>query len=208
MKLRRWLLRGIALAWFVAGACGLAGAGMVHTKARVAQWLVAHSWDAGVSSGEALSPWPWSDTRVVARLEVPALKASSYVFDSDSPAALAFGPGWSLLGVPGRESPQLSAGMGSEEMGGALVISAHRDTHFEFLGALEAGMSLRLATVQGFVGQWRVDRAYVVDSRRGRLGFRVATGDLLLVTCYPLDALVPGGPLRLLVHATPSRRPD
>jgi hypothetical protein len=38
----------------------------------------------------------------------------------------------------------------------------------------------------------------------GRLPFKVSGEDgpmLLLVTCYPLDALVPGGPLRYVVLA-------
>lgn len=204
MKLRRWLFRGIALGWFVAGSAALTNVGLVQAKAHVAQWLVARSWDTGVSSGKAMSPWPWSDARVVARLEVPALNASSYVFDSDSPAALAFGPGWSLLGARGLQAPPPNADLVADAMDGALVISAHRDTHFNYLGELKAGMPLQLSTVAGFNGRWQVDRAYVVDSRHGRLGFQVAAGDLLLVTCYPLDAWVPGGPLRLVVHATPA----
>jgi sortase A len=85
-----------------------------------------------------------------------------------------------------------------------LVVSAHRDTHFSGLDDLRTGMSLRLSTVAETHGEWRVRRAYVVDSRRGRLGFQVAPGDLLLVTCYPLDAFFPGGPLRWVVHATPA----
>ena len=41
----------------------------------------------------------------------------------------------------------------------------------------------------------------IVDRRRARLPLAVDVPRLTLVTCYPFDALVPGGPLRYLVIA-------
>lgn len=204
MRVRQWVLRGIAAAWFIAGVCALMGVGVMQAKAQLAQWLVARSWEAGVQAGEPLSPWPWSDAKVAARLDMVELSQSSYVFDSDNPSALAFGPGWSVLSSRGQRQTVELGMVGQPMFSDVLVVSAHRDTHFSGLDDLRTGMSLRLSTVAETHGEWRVRRAYVVDSRRGRLGFQVAPGDLLLVTCYPLDAFFPGGPLRWVVHATPA----
>ena len=41
----------------------------------------------------------------------------------------------------------------------------------------------------------------VVDSRRGSLVLDTDVSALTLVTCYPFDALEPGGPLRYVVTA-------
>ncbi len=43
----------------------------------------------------------------------------------------------------------------------------------------------------------------VLDSRSERLTTNQAEASLLLVTCYPFDALLPGGPLRFVVTARP-----
>jgi sortase A len=39
----------------------------------------------------------------------------------------------------------------------------------------------------------------VVDSRRTRIALAAEGPRLTLVTCYPFDAVVPGGPLRWVV---------
>jgi sortase A len=84
---------------------------------------------------------------------------------------------------------------------GHSILSGHRDTHFRFLEDLEPGDSLR---VQGPDGAWRAYRVgatEVIDARRARLLPGDATPRLTLVTCYPFDAIVPGGPLRYVVSA-------
>ncbi|HEY4210143.1 MAG TPA: hypothetical protein VGM84_01570 [Steroidobacteraceae bacterium] len=43
--------------------------------------------------------------------------------------------------------------------------------------------------------------ATVVDSRQTRLQLGSNTPRLMLVTCYPFDAVVPGGPLRYVIVA-------
>ena len=45
--------------------------------------------------------------------------------------------------------------------------------------------------------------ARIVDSRRKALPLSDSVERLLLVTCYPFDALAPGGPLRYVVSAVP-----
>jgi len=53
-------------------------------------------------------------------------------------------------------------------------------------------------------GAWRTYRVSgteIIDARRARLLPGDATPRLTLVTCYPFDAIAPGGPLRYVVSA-------
>lgn len=165
---------------------GLAGS-WIHVKAEVAQVLLAKSWQRAQLSGEGVTPWPWADYRVVGRLRVPALNIEQYVFDDDSGSALAFAPGISAMSL---------------ELG-STVISGHRDTHFTFLKDLSVGSRVSLEFLgRGRATTYRVEQALVVDSRSQGLP-PVIPGGLLLITCFPFDALVPGGPLRYVIIAKP-----
>ena len=52
--------------------------------------------------------------------------------------------------------------------------------------------------------RFRMTRGQVFDVRRQRLSPGDDSPRLLLLTCYPFDALVPGGPLRYLVELAPT----
>ena len=59
-------------------------------------------------------------------------------------------------------------------------------------------------TVQRRDGQWQdylVTGSDVIDYRQARLSPALGRTALTLVTCYPFDAVTPGGPLRYLVSA-------
>ncbi len=187
---RRSALRLMALAWGVAGIWALAVGGSMRAKAELAEWMLADSWQRGLAGGVATKPWPWADSRVTARLRLPALSSSYWVLDHDSGSALAFSPGFSQQFKMDIEPP-------------IHMISGHRDTHFSRLDELHGGDPVELDFVDGAAASYRVWRSTVIDSRRGRLPPGVVAGDLVLVTCYPLDAVVPGGPLRLVVVAKP-----
>lgn len=163
-------------------------AGWIHAKAALAQVLLERAWDRTLAGELAVRPWPWADTHPVARLEVPALGERQIVLAGASGRTLAFGPAH-LDGTAPPGSP------------GHAVLSGHRDTHFRFLRELRPGMVVRL---QGGDGVWRdyqVTGTEVIDAREARLMPDSGRFALTLVTCYPFDTLVPGGPLRLLVHA-------
>jgi len=84
---------------------------------------------------------------------------------------------------------------------GNSVIEGHRDTHFRALQQLRVGDRVR---VQGLDMRWvsfAVVDVRVVDSRRSRILLDADVPRLTLVTCYPFDAIVPGGPLRWVVTA-------
>ena len=169
----------------------LGGAAVIHAKAWLAPLLIEAAFrESAASGGTAVTPWPWSDTWPIARLKVPALGVERLVLSGDSGSALAFGPGHSRASaMPGAA--------------GEVVIGGHRDTHFRFLRQLDAGLEVLLALPDGRQRRYRVVKREVVDSRRQRLLRGDSADRLLLVTCYPFDALDSGGPLRFVVTAYP-----
>lgn len=161
--------------------------GWIHAKAAMAQVLLQRAWTQSEHGRQTRPPWPWADIAPLAELSVPRLKEHMIVLDGDSGQALAFGPGW-------RRS---SAVPGSH---GLTVISAHRDTQFRFLKALRAGDRIHLDGPHGSA-DYRVESGAVMDSRSARVPGASRMDGLWLVTCYPFDAIVPGGPLRYVVQA-------
>ncbi len=181
-SLRGWV--GFCLLSASVGAFGTSG--WIMGKAALAQLLMGVSWHEAQRNGAVAPPWPGADQRLAAKLFVPDIGLSRYVFDSDSGAALAFGPGFAA----NNDSTSMVA-----------VVSGHRDTHFAFLPILEAGMRIELEPL--LTGQTRsfvVSERLVVDSRKGMLPLPTGAG-LVLVTCYPFGDPVPGGPLRYVVVA-------
>jgi sortase A len=179
----RWLMFA-ALA--LAAGLGL-DAGWIHAKALLAQVLLERAWVQSDHGRHPRRPWPWADITPIARLSVPRLQQDMIVLDGDSGQALAFGPGWSAGGArPG------APGLG--------IISAHRDTRFSFLQALRPGDRLHLDGPSGS-SDYRVEGSRIIDSRNHRLPASDSMDGLWLVTCYPFDAIVPGGPLRYVVQA-------
>jgi len=160
----------------------------IPAKAWMAQELMQRAWLRGTSGIEQPVPWPWADTWPVARLTAKSGEVELIVLAGGSGRTLAFGPG------------HLSASSLPGELGNT-VIAGHRDTHFSFLRDVEVGESLVLETVSGSKHLYKVVGIDVVDSRRGSLLLDTDEPFLSLVTCYPFDALEPGGPLRYVVTA-------
>jgi len=181
--------RRLAFATALIAALVLLDAGWIHAKAALAQGLLQRAWAQTLADGEAHRPWPWADTEPVARLQAPSLGEDQIVLAGDSGRVLAFGPGW----APASAAP------GSD---GRSVISGHRDTHFAWLRKLTVNDRLRVVTRNGS-RDYRVVDTTVVDSREQRIEVSQAGSELLLVTCWPFDAVAAGGPLRYVVTALP-----
>jgi sortase A len=188
MRARRLALGGAA-ALVALGLWQVAEAGWIHAKARLAQHLLEQAWERSSQGEPQARPWPWSDTWPVARLRVPRLGVDLIVLAGASGRTLAFGPGHH----DGTASPGAGAGNA--------VISGHRDTHFRFLEALEPGDELVIERADGGLSAYRVAASAIVDYRQARLPAHTALPRLTLVTCYPFDAVLAGGPLRYLVVA-------
>ena len=123
-------------------------------------------------------------------------------------AALDAGPGIDLIvlaDASGRSmafGPGLVAGTAPPGTPGNTVLSGHRDTQFRFLRSLAPGDRLRLEDARGAWHDYAVSDALVVDAQAVEILWDTDDSLLTLVTCYPFDALVPGGPLRYVVRAT------
>jgi sortase A len=186
--------RGRSRVWIAAAlaALGLALAGnalYIYAKALLAQALLHRAWIETQATGMPVKPWPWADTVPVARLLAPAQDVDLLVLAGATGRTLAFGPGHH----DGSAKPG--------EPGNA-VLSAHRDTHFRFLRALAVGDALIVEMPAGQRFHYRVRELEVADQRDLRLPRMSAEQTLTLVTCWPFDAVDPGGPLRYVVVAT------
>lgn len=159
--------------------------GRVQGKGLLGQWLMRTSWAASDGHTAPRYPWPGARTRPVARLFMPELKIDRLVVEGIETPNLAWGPGL-------KTGPN-----------GHTVIAAHRDTHFRFVGDLAAGHHIELEHPAGVVRSWQVRESRIVDSRTTRLDMEAGGPLLTLVTCWPIDAIAPGGPLRLVVTAIP-----
>ncbi len=194
MRLSRRLSTGLVIG--IIGSFGLwelFQGGWIHMKALLAQRLLRQAWEETIERRTTVKPWPWADTVPIARLIVPRLRIDEIVLAGANGRTLAFGPAY-------------HEGSARPGMIGVSVITGHRDTHFGFLRRLEPGDRINVQTAQGALVDYRVLGSSVVD---GRLPFHVSEEDghtLLLVTCYPFDALVPGGPLRYVVMAERTER--
>jgi sortase A len=187
-RTRRLVVIGCIAALAVGGAVAFGHGLYIHAKAWLAQVLLRAAWQEAQASGGDVKPWPWADTYPVARLSVPALGADVLVLAGASGRTLAFGPGH----LDGSARPGDS---------GNAIVTAHRDTHFRFLRAVGAGHEVVVERADGTQRRFRVRRSYVADYRALRLPRDADVPTLTLVTCFPFDAVDPGGPLRYVVVA-------
>ncbi len=182
--LQRWVIPALVMVGLL-----LLGKGLyIHAKARLAQLLIAHAWSASRESSAPVRPWPWADTYPVARLRAPAQGIDLYVLEGDSGRSLAFGPGhMTRTPLPGQP--------------GNAVLSAHRDTHFAFLQKLKIGDEIDIEVPDARTRRYRVRDLSVVNQSNIAITADTREPLLTLVTCYPFDAIVPGGPLRYVATA-------
>ena len=166
----------------------LTGDGLyTRAKAALAQVLLDRAFAAEIAAGTVVKPWPWADTWPVARVEVPRLAAHAIVLAGGSGQALAFGPGH-LERTPDAGEP------------GTAVYAAHRDTHFAFLGRIEAGDEIIVTRRDGATARFRVTHTQVVQWDSSGIDPGAPGRHLALVTCWPLDSVM-SGPLRYVVYA-------
>jgi sortase A len=159
----------------------------IHAKALLAQVLLERAFAGTIATGRDTKPWPWADTWPVARIEVKRLKTSTIALAGSSGQALAFGPG----------HVESTAAAGER---GVAVYSAHRDTHFRFLKDVVVGDEIAVTRRDGKTFRYRVSGTSVVRFDASGIDALASGHELVLSTCWPLDAITQG-PLRYLVHA-------
>lgn len=180
-----WLSAAVLLAF----GSWLIGQGVwIHVKATAAQWLLQSAWSRTLKTHQPAKPWPWADTWPLGRMLIPQHGIDQIILADASGRSLAFGPGQVGNGVfpDGTQT---------------LVLSGHRDTHFSFLRHVQPGETITVQTVRGNWLGFKVKDTAVLDSRTEKLASDHSETSLLLITCYPFDAILPGGPLRYVVRA-------
>ena len=178
----------LVLALVLLGLWQTGNGAWIYLKAELAQVLLQRAWAGTVAGQEHVTPWPWADTWPVARLTVPSKDIDLIVLNGAYGRTLAFGPGF-------LES---SAPPGSR---GTTILTGHRDTHFRFLQRLKAGDELLMTTKDRQPHRYHVSSATIVDVASASIWQDTDAHQLALVTCYPFDAISPGGPLRYVVMA-------
>lgn len=163
----------------------LGSAGWIQAKAELGQWLLERAWHRTLENGEAVEPWPSAVSHPVARLRMPRLSVDQLVLEGLETPVMAWGPGMAV------------------GEGGHRVLAAHRDTHFSFLRAVESGDRFELIDARGRRQWWRVETIRIVDSRRTGIDLDWPETAMTLITCYPFNAPVAGGPQRLVVRLKP-----
>ena len=186
---KRW--RSGILVLLLAGATlQLSQAGYLFAKAELAQLLIAHAWQQTLRGKQMVKPWHWADTWPVARLQMSSrtIDENLYVLAGASGSSLAFGPGH-MTGTT------LPGGHGN------IIIGGHRDTHFAFLAEIKLADVLQLQGPNGRWQHYRVNDIDIRDTQAGPLLINPAAEQLQLISCYPFNALISGGPLRYIVTA-------
>ncbi len=185
---RKKLLAALAALSLGVGLWQLGHGTWIYVKAQLAQRLLHRAWARTLRGESQVKPWPWADTWPVARLRVPAHGIDLIVLAGVSGRTLAFGPGHAAgSAAPGTE--------------GTAIVTGHRDTHFRFLARLTPGDEIVVEVPGRGVPHYRVREAVVVDSRVTAIWSGGGGGSLVLLTCYPFDAVTSGGPLRYAVVA-------
>ena len=172
----------------VAGMWQVAEASRIYAKAWLAHFLLEDAWHRTLDGETRARPWPWADTWPVAELALPRLEQTQIILAGDSGRTLAFGPGL-------QEKHQIS------ESASVKVISAHRDTHFNFLKHVVVGDKIELTMPDKKVSYTVVEQG-VVDQRFFLSDLTRDDELLLLVTCYPFDTIQAGTDERYVVVAT------
>ena len=158
----------------------------IDLKAQVAQILLNHAWQQSIKNGEGAKPWPSFDGRPIFKLVITKHQVSQIVLDGTSGQSLAFGPGFhSETHLP--------------YMNKTTAISSHRDSHGNFIKKLIVGDEIQL---QDLHKQWHyyiVDDFFIINVHDQKQ--ITNTKGLLLITCYPFNAITSGTPLRYIVSA-------
>ncbi len=182
--MRRMFAAMLIILGFAQGVQG----GWIYAKAWLAGFMVEQAWTRTLEGENRVRPWPWADTWPVARLSFPRYGSNMVVLEGASGRVLAFAPGH-LQGTafPGED--------------GACVVAGHRDTHFEVLEHLKPGDLIEVDVRGGLRHSYRVRECAVLDRDDGWALAPTGGSELILVTCWPFDAVVPGGPQRYVVWA-------
>jgi len=168
--------------------CLITHSAWLPIKAWLAHHLISHSWQQSQKSKRPIQPWPWADTSPIAKMTVARLGKELILLKGVDPTSLAFS-----AGVMHQYSKLTSTS--------PFVIAGHRDTHFRFLKDIIMQDIISLTDKNGINQLYQVQSMEIVDSEESAMLIDEQDPSLVLITCYPFDALQAGGSLRYVITA-------
>ena len=184
--MNRWVPLGCYGVLLGIGLAFIAGGLWIPAKAMLAQHLLENAWQNTRKDKKVAKPWPWADTWPIARLTIDG--KSTIVLSDAGGESLAFGPSH----VSGSAKPGTM---------GTSVISAHRDTHFQVLKTVKPGNVVTLERADGTEQYYEVLETRILPNPELSLPLEDGRDRLILVTCWPFDAVVPDTQKRFAVLA-------
>jgi sortase A len=181
MKKLVFLLAAIGFSIFAYGA-------YIPAKAVLAQYLINDAWNDSIRTGEIHKPWEWADMYPVMKLSSQKHNKDLIVLSGDKGNSLAFAPGYNINSYKPNQ-------------GGTTVISGHRDTHFRFLKEVSINDVFELTDRNNITASYTVSDIAIIDATEQGISIHSNEEEVKLVTCYPFDAIIAGGPLRYVVTA-------
>ena len=181
-------MRAIPVLVVILGLIQGAQGGWIYAKAWLAEAMVEEAWTRTLDGETRVRPWPWADTWPVARLSFPGRGSEMVVLEGASGRVLAFAPGHLQGTVPPGEE-------------GTCVMAGHRDTHFAVLEHLQPGDPIDVDGTHGSRKTYRVREQAVLDKNDVEALMLNGGSQLILITCWPFDAVIPGGSQRFVVWA-------
>ncbi len=171
------------------GMAAFAYGAYIPAKAQLAQYLIHNAWTQAKHTGEKIKPWSWMDTHPMMRLSSDKHQQDLIVLSGDTGNVLAFAPGYNVQSnMPNQ--------------GGTTIISAHRDTHFSFLQDVVLGDEFKLnLTSDNADYHYQVSGIKIINADEQDIVITDNISEIKLITCYPFNAIVAGGPLRYVVTA-------
>ncbi len=163
-------------------------ASWLPTKAWLSQALISYSWQEAMTQQNqlqgnkttntkvAIKPWPWADTFPIAELSFKRLNEDIVVLNGGDPTTLAFSAG-AIAPFNQTNSAQ------------PFVVAGHRDSHFAFLEDILMKDVISMTDQHGQSQLYQVEAIDIVDASSGQLPVLANDSSLILITCYPFNAI-------------------
>ena len=186
IKPRKQLLVILSAILAIAGLIFLFLAFKIEIKANVAQYLLNNAWDKTIETGDEYEPWPGFDGYPILKLSIPKFKLQQIVLSNTSGQSLAFGPSFHPETYLPKENK-------------ITAISSHRDSHGYYIRDLKINDFVILEDKENNKFTYKVINFKIINVEDKDLQFNKMGNQLLLITCYPFDAIISGTKLRYIV---------
>ena len=161
----------------------------IELKARVSQILLQYAWHKTIKTGEYQRPWKSFDGSPILRLMIPNYEVDQIVLKGTSGQSLAFSPAF-------HEESQLPGN------GGTTVLSSHRDSHGIYIKKLKIGDIIKLQDNHIQWHTYQIDNFSIIDVSKNSISLLNIEDNLLIITCYPFNAIRSETSLRYVVSAS------